>query len=134
MQQNIFSAWVSQLVVQLPVLLALLLMLIMALVLWGRYPKACLLAFVGSLLLLVTGLLHPLASVYLIQNRPVGGSSVSLSDRFLALGLVANTVRAAAYALLTAAVFAGRTRPAVGGFPVSAPPPLPYGGMGPGAR
>jgi hypothetical protein len=123
MQQNILESWWRQLVVQAPVLAALLVMLVMALVLWGRYPRACLLAFLGSLLLLVTGLLHPLVSVYLIQNRPAGGSAVSLSDRLLALGLVTNTVRAAGYALLTWAVFAGRTRPSASGFPVSAPPP-----------
>src|SRR5688572_28274334 len=118
MQQNTLSTWASQLVAHVPALLTLLLVLIMTLVLWGRYPKACLLAFVGSLLLLLTTLLHPLASAFLIRSRPVGGS-VSLSDQFLALGLVMNTVRAAGYVLLTAAVFVGRTRPAVGGFPVS---------------
>jgi hypothetical protein len=133
MQQNIISSWASQLVGQLPALLALLLMLIMSLLLWGRYPKACLLAFLASLLLLVTSLLHPLASMFLIRSRPAGGSA-TLGDQLLALGIVSSTARAAGYALLTAAVFAGRTRPAVGGFPVSAPPPLPYGGTGPGPR
>jgi hypothetical protein len=134
MQQNILETWARQLLVQVPVLVALILMLVMALVFWGRYPRACLLAFLGSLLLLGTGLLHPLANMYVIETRSAGASTVSMGDKLLVVSLVMNTVRAAGYGLLIGAIFAGRTRPAVSGFPVSATPPPPYGGAGPGTR
>ena len=128
MQQNLFQAWASQLVPQLPVLLALLLMLIMALVLWGRYPKPSLLAFLGSLLLLATALVYPLLARVVIEGRGLPASSATLGEKLVVLGLVSNVLRGVAYALLTGAIFAGRTRRDVSGFPVTAASPQPAGG------
>jgi hypothetical protein len=125
MQQNILQAWASQLVGQLPVLLALLLMLIVSLVLWGRYPKASLLAFLGSLLLLATALVYPLLAMYVIESRWLAASSATLGEKVVVLNLVSNLLRGVGYALLTCAIFAGRTRPVVSGFPVNAAAPPP---------
>jgi F0F1-type ATP synthase assembly protein I len=134
MQQNMFQSWASQLVAQSPVQVALLVMLVLALVLWGRYPRACLLAFLGSLLLLLTSIVFPLVGAYVIQGRPIAGSGATIGEVLAALGLVANVVRAVGYGLLTAAIFAGRTRPSVSGFPVTAHPPPLHGAGGPGYR
>jgi len=124
MQQNILQSWAAQLVGQAPVLVALLVMLVLSLVLWGRYPRACLPAFVGSLLLLLTSVAYPLVSTYLIQSMS-GGSAVSIGQALSAWAIVASTVRAVGYALLTWAIFAGRARVSASGFPVTAqPPPL----------
>jgi hypothetical protein len=124
MQQNVFQSWASQLVGQAPVLVALLVMLVLSLVLWGRYPRACLLAFLGSLLLLLTSVVCPLAGAYVVRARSVAGSGATIGEVLTVLALVANVVRAVGYGLLTAAIFAGRTRPSVSGFPLAAPPPL----------
>ena len=134
MQQNILQSWASQLVGQAPVLVALLVMLVLCLVLWGRYPRVCLLAFLGSLLLLFTGFVFPLAGTYVDRTWSSAGSGATLGETLLALALVSNAVRAVGYGLLTAAIFAGRTRPSVGGFPVRAQPPPSHGGGGPGFR
>ena len=131
MQQNMIQAWVSQLVGQLPVLLALLLMLIMSLVLWGRYPKPCLLGFLGSLLLLATALVYPLLGTYIIESRWLAASSATLGEKLMVLGLVSNcaTWRGVCpthrRGIRRSNPAGGRRVPGVG------PATQPYGGSGP---
>ena len=134
MMDSLFQQVLSQLTSQLPVLIVYAVGLAISLSLWGRHPRACLPAFLGSLVLLAVSVGFPFVQMSLINNRSQQNWSVAEFGRIMTvLAVASSTLRAVGYGLLIWAVFAGRARqPSTGGFPVGPasspprpPPPFP---------
>ena len=112
------------LAVQAPLLLALVVLMVLALVLWRKHAAACLPAFIGALLLFMTGVVQTYLTTRVVRTSGPPGSP-SMADVLMIVAVTANVVRAVGIGFLTWAVFAGRRSASSRGFSVSAPPPLP---------
>jgi hypothetical protein len=98
---------------QLPVILVWLIGLVLALVYWRRHPTVSLLAIIAIVGFLVTSLVGTYLSVWLpltLQER--GWSIGRIGILMTARGVIGSLISAVLWALLLAAVFGWRNRPA----------------------
>ena len=108
----------SQLFGQLPTLLVYFAGIVLCAVWSRRAPRAAMLAMVGCGVLLLTGIGVSFATTYYITNRG-GAGAAALGQMMAVVAIIGSVLRAGGFALVLAAVFAGRPRVAeVSGFEV----------------
>jgi hypothetical protein len=126
-QTNQIQMLLSSLMMQLPLLLVCLAAVAFVLVRWKQASRGAIWALLGFGLALVLCLAIPLVQTAVQQWVMQGGNVAHRAGIFGGLSLVWSVLRAASYALLLVAVFAGRATPQA-----VAPPPL-IQGENPGA-
>ena len=97
----------SQLTVMLFPTLTYLAGIVLALIWWRRWPQCCALITSGLLVLLLTSVLQPLLTQYIVMNR--GPSSIG--SQLLTISIITSFIRAIGTGLLIWGAFAGRTAP-----------------------
>lgn len=106
---NIFGAFLSQMLVQIPILLMYVIGMILALMFWRRCRGPSLLTLLAMMLLLVTKLVQSFLFLYLVRAKEDFGWSYEDFNWILsANGLFGNFISAAAFGLVLIAVFSGR--------------------------
>lgn len=94
----------------MPLLLVYLVGIILALVWWARWPQVCAIVLAGCLVLLLTGIVHPLLQAQMITSQSSAGVA-SVGQRLAMLAMIATVFRAIGFGLLIWAAFAGRPVP-----------------------
>ena len=113
MQDSGFSFFGQQLVAQIPVLLVAFIGLGLSLVFLGRYRWPAVLTLLATGILLITTFVVTGAQAYVFSSRnTMGLSTENYTQLAIGVGWVGSLARALALALLLAAVFIGRKRPA----------------------
>jgi hypothetical protein len=107
---NSATPFLSILLGGIPLLLVYLVGIILALVWWSRWPQVCAIVLAGCLVLLLTGIVHPLLQAQMIANRG-SGSAASIGQSLAMISMIATVFRAVGFGLLIWAAFAGRPVP-----------------------
>jgi hypothetical protein len=110
---------VSGLLYSAPLLIVYLVALIMSVIFWSDYPQTCAKVLAAAIILLLTTLVQPVMQQQAYTTmRNSGGTMLGYSQMVMVIGIIGSIFRAAGFALLTWAAFAGRA-PAqmVSGFP-----------------
>jgi hypothetical protein len=95
-----------------PVLLAYLAGVVAALILWGQYPRVCMLVMIASIILLATTIGQQMLSYTMMgQVRSSGWTAQQYSIYMTMVALVCNALRGAGFGILIWAAFAGRPVP-----------------------
>src|SRR5262245_41368828 len=104
------SSVFMQLASQVPMFLAYLVAMVLAIVYWQRCRMACLLPLIASGLLLGLALGQTVLTSYVIHFQNDMGGGPGIGSTLTMIGLAGNVLRALAFGLLLAAVFADRQR------------------------
>jgi hypothetical protein len=104
------SSVFMQLASQTPMFLAYLVAMVLAIVYWQRCPMPSLLTLIASGLLLGLALGQTVLTSYLIHFQSDMGGGAGIGSTLTMIGLAGNVLRALAFGLLLAAVFADRRR------------------------
>src|SRR5687768_5865997 len=121
----------SQTVVAAPLLLVYVVGMVLAARWWRRAPRAAMLALSGFALLLLATLGGSAVQALLVASAPAGALA-SMAIKMQAYFFAFTVLRAIGTCLVLAAVFAGRSREASGGFDVQgADPAVPMAGLAP---
>src|SRR5438067_12053753 len=103
------TPYLSGLINVSPALLAYVAGLVAALMLWGQYPRVCMLVMIASIILLATTIGQQILSYTMMsQLRSSGWSAQQYSMYMMAAALVCNVLRGAGFGILIWAAFAGR--------------------------
>jgi hypothetical protein len=106
---NVFAAFVMQLVVRSPTLLTYVIGLIVAVTYWKRYPRPSFLVFTGMGMALITWVSSAFIYTYLPRAMiDFGWDHRNFTWITSAIGFVTNLINAGALTMLLTAVFIGR--------------------------
>ncbi len=107
--REFFIPFLSQLVGELPVLFVYVMGVILSLAFWRRYPRPCVFTLVAMGLLILALIGQTSMGAYLAYRGPGLSWAPGRLGQMLMVGtLISSFVRALAFGLLLAAIFAGR--------------------------
>ncbi|NOZ27789.1 MAG: hypothetical protein GXP39_07025 [Chloroflexi bacterium] len=107
--REFFIPLLSHLIGELPVLFVYVVGIILSLAFWRRYPRPCALTLIAMALLILALIGQASMGAYFAYRGPgLGLEPGRLGQMLMVRTLISSLVRALAFGLLLAAIFAGR--------------------------